>query len=43
MEGKQILQDEDHLGIVNGKLTAGISYRDVAGIGGTVGAALRQL
>ena len=34
MEGKQILQDEDHLGIVNGKLTAGINYRDVAGIGG---------
>ncbi len=34
MEGKQVLQDEDHLGIVNGKLTAGINYRDVAGIGG---------
>lgn len=34
MDGKQILQDEDHVGIVNGKLTAGINYRDVAGLGG---------
>src|ERR1017187_6918347 len=34
LEGKRILQDEDHVGIVNGKLTAGINYRDVAGIGG---------
>jgi len=34
MDGQQIIQDEDHLGIVNGKLTAGIDYRDVAGIGG---------
>jgi len=34
MVGKQILQDEDQLGIVNGKLTAGINYRDVAGISG---------
>ena len=34
MDGRQVLQDEDHLGIVNGKLTAGINYRDVAGVGG---------
>jgi hypothetical protein len=34
LEGRQVLQDEDHLGIVNGKLTAGINYRDAAGIGG---------
>src|ERR1017187_1971273 len=34
LEGKRILQDEDHLGIVNGKLTAGINYRDVAGLAG---------
>ena len=34
IEGKRILQDEDHLGIVNGRLTAGINYRDVAGLAG---------
>src|ERR1017187_319746 len=34
LEGKRILQDEDHVGIVNGKLTAGINYRDVAGLAG---------
>src|SRR5512140_1630452 len=34
MEGRRILQDEEHLGIVNGKLTAGINYRDVTGIAG---------
>ena len=34
MDGKQIIQDEVHLGIVNGKLAAGINYRDVAGVGG---------
>lgn len=34
MEGGRILQDEEHLGIVNGKLTAGINYRDVTGIAG---------
>jgi len=34
MEGGRILQDEDHVGIINGKLTAGINYRDVVGIGG---------
>lgn len=34
MDGRQIIQDEDDLGIINGKLTAGINYRDVAGISG---------
>jgi hypothetical protein len=34
MDGKQVIQDEDHLGIVNGKLTVGINYRDSAGISG---------
>jgi hypothetical protein len=34
LEGRQIIQDEDHLGIVNGKLTTGINYRDVAGLAG---------
>jgi hypothetical protein len=34
LAGQQILQDEDHLGIVNGKMTLGINYRDVAGLGG---------
>jgi hypothetical protein len=34
MEGRCVLQDEEHLGIVNGKLTAGINYRDVTGIAG---------
>jgi hypothetical protein len=34
MEGQRILQDEEHLGIINGKLTAGINYRDVTGISG---------
>ncbi len=33
-EGKLVLQDEDHIGIVNGKMTAGINYRDIAGVGG---------
>ena len=34
MDGRQIIQDEDHLGIVNGMLAARVNYRDVAGIGG---------
>lgn len=34
LDGRGILQDEDHLGIINGKLTAGISYRDVTGLAG---------
>ena len=34
MDGKQVIQDEDHVGIVNGKLTAGINYRDVGGLVG---------
>ncbi|MCX6923086.1 MAG: hypothetical protein NT154_07740, partial [Verrucomicrobia bacterium] len=34
LDGRQIIQDEEHLGIVNGKLTAGINYRDVTGIAG---------
>lgn len=34
MDGRQIIQDEGHLGIINGKLTAAINYRDVAGIAG---------
>jgi hypothetical protein len=34
MDGRQIIQDEDQLGIVNGMLTAGVNYRDVAGING---------
>lgn len=34
MDGRQVLQDEDQLGIVNGRLAAGINYRDVAGIAG---------
>lgn len=34
MDGGQILQDEQHLGIVNGKLAAGINYRNVAGVAG---------
>jgi hypothetical protein len=34
MDGKQILQEEDDIGIVNGKLTAGINYHDVASLGG---------
>ena len=34
MDGRQIIQDEDQLGIANGKLTVGISYRDVTGVSG---------
>ncbi len=34
MDGRQIIQDEGHLGIINGKLTTGINYRDVAGVSG---------
>lgn len=34
MAGRQIIQDEAHLGIFNGKWTAGINYRDVAGVSG---------
>ncbi|MCL5096583.1 MAG: hypothetical protein M1608_03420 [Candidatus Omnitrophica bacterium] len=34
MDGRRILQDENDLGIINGKLTARINCRDVAGIGG---------
>jgi len=34
MDGRQIIQDEAHLGILNGKLTAGINYRRVGSIGG---------
>ncbi len=34
MDGRQIIQDEDHLGIANGKMTVGINYRDVAGLAG---------
>lgn len=34
MPGSQIIQDEGHVGIINGKLAAGINYRDVAGVAG---------
>lgn len=34
MAGRQIIQDEDHLGVVNGMLAARVNYRDVAGLGG---------
>ncbi len=34
LDGKHILQEPEHLGIVNGKLTTGIEYRDVAGLAG---------
>lgn len=34
LDGHRILQDEGHLGVFNGKLAAGIGYRDVAGING---------
>ncbi|MEX0642559.1 MAG: hypothetical protein WD468_07650 [Pirellulales bacterium] len=34
MDGANILHEEAHLGIVNGKLAAGVLYRDVAGISG---------
>lgn len=34
MEGQRIIQDEANLGIINGKLTTSIPYRDVAGIAG---------
>ena len=34
MDGRQILQDEANLGIMNGQLTAGINYRNVAGVAG---------
>ena len=34
MEGQQIIQDEANLGIIHGKLTASIPYRNVAGISG---------
>ena len=34
MDGTQVIQDEDHLGIVNGQLTTGINYRDVASLSG---------
>lgn len=34
MEGQHIIQDEANLGIINGKLTTSIPYRDVAGMAG---------
>jgi hypothetical protein len=34
IDGRQIIQNESDLGIINGKLTLGINYRDVAGIAG---------
>jgi len=34
MPGRQVIHDEEHLGIANGKLTLGVNYRDVAGMAG---------
>ncbi len=34
LSGDRVLQDENHLGIVNGKLASGINYNDVLGVGG---------
>ena len=34
MDGAQIIHDEANLGIINGKVTAGINYRSVVGIAG---------
>lgn len=34
MDGAQVIQDEAHIGIINGKITGAISYRDVAGMTG---------
>lgn len=34
LDGRHIIQDEAHVGIINGKLTVGINYRDVAGVAG---------
>jgi hypothetical protein len=34
MDGHQIIQDEAHIGIINEKLTLGVNYRSVAGLGG---------
>jgi hypothetical protein len=34
MPGRQIIHDEEHLGIANGRATCGISYRDVGGVSG---------
>lgn len=32
--GENNIRDEDHFGIINGHITIGVDYRDVAGIGG---------
>jgi hypothetical protein len=32
--GEKNIRDEDHFGIINGHITVGVNYRDVAGIGG---------
>ncbi len=34
MPGRSVIHDEAHLGIINGRLTTGINYRDVAGLSG---------
>jgi len=34
MRGDRIITEEEHFGIINGVLTAGINYRDVAGLSG---------
>jgi hypothetical protein len=34
LDGRYILQEEEHLGVANGRLTVGINYRDVAGVSG---------
>ena len=34
MDGQQIIQDEANIGIIHGKLTASIPYRNVAGVAG---------
>lgn len=34
LPGRQVIQDEPNLGIINGKLAIGIKYRDVGGIAG---------
>jgi hypothetical protein len=33
-QGAGNIRDEDHFGIINGHITVGVNYRDVAGIGG---------
>ena len=32
--GEKNIRDEDHFGIINGHITVGVNYRDIAGIGG---------